>query len=559
MLPPGDGRPHRPPRRALTSFPLWRLLALGIVALTPCWHLDVASGQALQLEGGSSSLFQASGAAADIHAPNYDGWVGLGSLDGRVRFGAFLSRQWQGYTFGAGDHTIPLQFPTDIFDNSHYFLGRGASVTVKNERLSVFAFAGATSTGFIAPFFRGASPEDGVGLLFFDMKLTPKLRAFSRNIFSNRQTSVTGLEWQPWTWTKAAVSAGMGANQGYLASSLAVDRQWISLKAAYILAGDQFRRIAVQTPLNSETDRENILVTIHPTPFLDLSAGRSNFLQPVGVTTGTIRATLNQYIASARAMKFTLTGSLFQSQVLGINTHGTSFSLGRDFAHRVQATSYVFNSRSGTMPSTTSLANLLREVISPRLSLLQVVNTTNGRTSVSYGGEFLSNPVAFGVDYQTIYSPFRTDNPFRQVLLLHFRLQPFGSVQVNGATYVAPDGSVKYTTYGNTMLYRGENGSGTTPNFKLPKYTFRGQVLDEDGHPIAGAALRIGNDLVFSNSEGEFFLRKKKNRPCRVDVELGQFIVPGIFAVVSSPTVVAPSERGSENPITITLRRITSH
>jgi len=131
--------------------------------------------------------------------------------------------------------------------------------------------------------------------------------------------------------------------------------------------------------------------------------------------------------------------------------------------------------------------------------------------------------------------------------------------QVNGATYVAPDGSVKYTTYGNTMLYRGENGSGTTPNFKLPKYTFRGQVLDEDGHPIAGAALRIGNDLVFSNSEGEFFLRKKKNRPCRVDVELGQFIVPGIFAVVSSPTVVAPSERGSENPITITLRRITSH
>jgi hypothetical protein len=55
-----------------------------------------------------------------------------------VRFGAFLSRQWQGYTFGAGDHTIPLQFPTDIFDNSHYFLGRGASVTVKNERLSVF-------------------------------------------------------------------------------------------------------------------------------------------------------------------------------------------------------------------------------------------------------------------------------------------------------------------------------------------------------------------------------------------------------------------------------------
>ncbi len=517
---PGDEGPQRPQRRTPTSSRMRRSLLLGILALTPFLNLDVASSQTLQLEGGSSSLFQASGGSVDIHAPNYDGWAGLGSLDGHVRFGAFLSRQWQGYTFGAGDHTIPLQFPTDIFDNSHYFLGRGASVTAKDQRMSVFAFAGATSTGFIAPFFRGASPEDGVGLLFFDMKLTPK--------------------------------------QGYLASSLSADRQWISLKAAYILAGDQFRRVVVQTPLNSETDRENILVTVHPKPFFDLSVGRFNFLQPVEGTTGTLRATLNQYTASARAVKFTLTGSLFQSQVPGINMHGTSFSLGRDFAHRVQATSYVFNSRSGAMPSTTSLANLLREVISPRLSLLQVVNTTNGRTSVSYGGEFLSNPVAFGVDYQTIYSPFRTGDPFRQVLLLHLRLQPFGSFQVNGATYVAPDGSVKYTTYGNTMLYRGESGAGTTPNFKLPKYVIVGRVLDEDGQPVSGAALRIGDDLVFSNSEGEFFLRKKKNRPCRVEIALGEFLVPGGFAVVSSPTVIAPSEPGSENRITITLRRLMS-
>ena len=550
-----DECPRTAQPRALPTSAMRRLLVLGIFVLALFLNTSQASGQAFQLAGGSSSLFQASGGSVDIHAPNYDGWMGLGTLDGQLRLGAFLSTEWQGYTFGAGDHTIPLQFPTDIFDNSHYFLGRGASVTATEGRLKIFAFAGATSTGFISPFFRGASPQDGVGALFFDMKLTPKLRAFSRNIFSNRQTLISGLEWQPQTWAKTALSAGMGANQGYLASSLAADRQWISLKAGYIFAGDQFRRIVVQTPLNSETDRENILVTVHPKPFFDLSAGRFNFLQPVGVTTGTLRATLDQYIASARAMKFTLTGSLFQSQVLGINTHGASFSLGRDFAHRVQATSYVFNSRSGNAPSTTSLANMLREVISPRLSLLQVVNTTNGQTSVSYGGEFLSNPVAFGVDYQTVYSPFRSGDPFHQVLLLHVRLQPFGSFQVNGATYVAPDGSVKYTTYGNTMLYRGEAGPGATTNFKLPKFVFSGQVVDEQGHPIAGAALRIGHDLVFSNSAGEFFLRKKRNRPCRVEIELDQFIVPGVFAVVSSPTVVVPSGQGSENPITITLRR----
>ena len=86
----------------------------------------------------------------------------------------------------------------------------------------------------------------------------------------------------------------------------------------------------------------------------------------------------------------------------------------------------------------------------------------------------------------------------------------------------------------------------------------RGRVLDEGGHPVAGAAIRIGDDLVFSNSEGEFFLRKKKNRPCRLEVALDEFLIPGGFAVVSFPAVVAPSEQGSENPITITLRRRVS-
>lgn len=84
--------------------------------------------------------------------------------------------------------------------------------------------------------------------------------------------------------------------------------------------------------------------------------------------------------------------------------------------------------------------------------------------------------------------------------------------------------------------------------------------MDEDGQPVSGAALRIGDDLVFSNSEGEFFLRKKKNRPCPVEVALSEFLVSGGFAVVSTPAVVAPSVQESETPITITLRRrVPSH
>ena len=360
--------------------PSRRILPVGILAAGLLFNLPLVRGQTFQLGGGSSSLFQASGGSVEVHAPNYEGWVGVGSLNGQMRLGAYLSTQWRGTTLGWGDNTIPFRFPTDIFDSSHYLLGRGASIAVKKKRFSLFAFGGATSQGFSSPFFRGARAENGVGLLFLDVKLTPKLQLFSRNIISNRQTSINGLEWQPRAGVKAALAAGVGANQGYLGSTVAVDRRWLSLKAGYFVAGSRFRRIVIQSPLSSETDRENILVTLHPKPFLDFTVGHFNFLQPASDTSAALRATLNQYSASARAARFTLTASWFDSRVRGTRTEGTSVSLRRDFASRVQTGITFFHSRSGRTPSSTSLVPMIREVISPRFSLLQMVTHTNGQT-----------------------------------------------------------------------------------------------------------------------------------------------------------------------------------
>lgn len=69
---------------------------------------------------------------------------------------------------------------------------------------------------------------------------------------------------------------------------------------------------------------------------------------------GTIRATLDEYTASARAAKFTLTGGLYQSQLLGTTAHGTSLGLGRDFAGRFQVNAYLYHSRFDGTPSITT-------------------------------------------------------------------------------------------------------------------------------------------------------------------------------------------------------------
>ena len=112
-------------------------------------------------------------------------------------------------------------------------------------------------------------------------------------------------------------------------------------------------------------------------------------------------------------------------------------------------------------PSSNSLVATVREIISPRLSLTQLITHTAGQTSVSYGGTFVSNRVTISAEYETLYFPvFHPGTPqFRQVMVLglHFQL-PYG-MQANYGTDVATNGQVHYTAYGTSIGYRTIKGS----------------------------------------------------------------------------------------------------
>src|SRR5262249_55578809 len=144
--------------------------------------------------------------------------------------------------------------------------------------------------------------------------------------------------------------------------------------------------------------------------------------------------------------------------------------------------------------------------------LLEVVNRSESNTSISWGGSFLSNPLSLDVEYQTVYSPFNPHAPFHQILLLSVRLQPFGSVILNGSSFVTPAGTVRYTTYGSTFLQRGGNRLDSSNHFKFSKFIVTGRVVDENDEPIAGAAFAIADQIVFSDSHGEFILPVKHRR-----------------------------------------------
>jgi hypothetical protein len=516
---------------------------------------ESARGQVFQLEGGTSTLYQVHGGSVGFRTSNTDGWVGLGSMDG-FRYGAFMRTKLHGSTLTFGDDAIRFNLATDVFDSSHYFMGRGAGLAEVRGATRIFGFVGASSRMLGTPYLR-AEAARGVGLLVLDRKITPTLSAFSRTVFSTRQTAINGLEWQPRSDIRAALAGGLGANQGYAATSFTLDREWITLKTAYIRAGDQFRRITVQQPLSSEVDRENVLLTLRPASFLTVTTGRQNFLQPVTTGSAGIRGSVNQFSTVFSAAHIYLSAALFDSQVTGLHSRGTSLSAGRDITSFVHVNANYLWNRAGNFPAITSWLGTFREKISQRLSLLQLVNYSQGRTTASFGGNVVSNRISLGVEYQTLYLPFRTGNQFKQALVLTFQLHPFGNVHLNAGSYVAPDGTVKYTAYAGTFLYHGNLAAQPgSPNIDLYKYMVRGRVVDENANPVRGAALKIDGDVVFSDSDGAFFSRKRRPAVFRMEVLLDQFIVAGKYEVVSAPASVKAESEDVAKEVTVVLRHV---
>jgi hypothetical protein len=228
-----------------------------LLALLP-QLVSAAHAQIFKVQGGSSTLLNADGGQLDFKSPQYEGSIGGGFVDGKFGMGAVTRYQYRGYSVIAGDDLVTFQLPTDLFDSSHYFSARGLGISHSDEQESFYALLGETSTWFGTGFFQAAQSDHPVGILFFQRRIRKHLRFVSRNILSNRQTSLQALEWQPWKWLKTSATAGAGSNQKYFGAGFCAETDQLMLKANYIDAGSMFRRVTVVSPLGSEVNKGNV-------------------------------------------------------------------------------------------------------------------------------------------------------------------------------------------------------------------------------------------------------------------------------------------------------------
>ena len=537
--------------------------ALILLAMLPA---AAVHAQVFRVQGGESTLLNAEGASVEIKAPDYDGTLGLGFYDGKLEFGADTRYKSHGYTVLAGDESIPFNLPTDIFDASHYFSARGLGAMRSDDNSRFYAFAGATSTWLGTGFFNAASSDRPAGILFYERRLSSHLKFFSRDIVSNTQTSLQGVEWKPNKWLKAGLTGGIGSNQKYLASSLDAETQTLAFKTSYVLTGDQFRRVTVISPLSSEVNKGNVQMLYKPNRFVSITTGHENILEPLTVGGPMQQASVNQLSTDFHVERFYFGSGLFSSTASGRRTQGENLYVGRRFGQRLEVNANWFNSKpqaQGTTAAaaTTILSGTVRENFSSRFSLLQLVSRTSGQTTYAFGGDFTSNRFQMRLDYQNVYLPFRPSNPFEQALAMNVAFRVHGPLLMTAMSNVDPTGRVRYSFGASTYLYRLRGmavNAVSQDTFSIAKYVIRGVVRDDQGLPVEGAALHVGKEIAYSDSTGHFQVRFSKHGPFPLSVAPEEFLTNVIYEGVSAPIQVRAEADDAATEIQVIVRHRTA-
>lgn len=516
-------------------------MCVGLLFLSP-----VVPAQLLELSGGSSTLYQAQGASLTLHDASYESGLSGGMTNGHFLAGAYLRHMTPAATYTLGLQDLRFGLPTDLFSGEHRLAALGVGMTAQRSGTSMEAFLGESSTRRDSPYVQGFSRLKPTAVLLLARPVTPHLTVSTQLLFASASTALASLSWRPNRSLGLAVAGGFGGSRHYGAVSMDLDRPRQSLQAEYISAGTGFHRTGSQPDLSPEFLRENVSYTFRSSvqPRFTLSAARQNFITALpGVTGNSPISTVNQVSVVQQIKAIRLNGAAFMSTYSGQANLAYTVSAAFPVTRRMDVQNSMFSShllnRPG--PDSRSFVTNVRERLTSRLAVSENFNYSGGQTSVGYGGSLQTSMGSLSVDTQTVYLPTRPSNPFQQTLMIDFQLTVLGRVLLHVGSFVSPTGKMLYTADAHAVQNLSRTDGVTAEHYNLGNCLLRGRVVDEHNVPIAGAAVEIDGKLIFTDSEGDFFLRERKPALHSYHVALGEFLDGYSYRVISQPMELASS------------------
>lgn len=512
-------------------------------------------GQVVEMTVGASSYSNSYGTTANFWGNSYSGWFGLGVQDG---FRITGKARWQvgRDTLFAGLDIIPVRYPTDIFGLGYYYEVKGAGWQATRGRFQLGYFLGATASGLgvlLAPPTLNGQVFSAASMVY---RASNSVRLYASMVNSTRQTFFAGAEWRDSTREVLATTVGVGANRPFGAVSFIFTRERFELRASYNQYAPGYRRADLPTPALPYLEGPAATIIFRPRDWLAISATRQTFVNDSGMPELATRATGTSVMASAQFALTTVALGAYRMEAEGYMSYSSFASVGHIFGQRVSADLYVLGSQPRGLRYQATPALALRERVNEIWSLTQLITASRDHKQVSFGGMYAAALADIGVSYQIVYAPYETD-PFIRTLNLTLRIN-VGSYRANILTTLLPNGKPLYDARAATFLYLGgmSGGPSTSAWVRMEKYIVRGIVTDQAGTPIAGAAVSIGGNLEFTDSEGRFFRRVGSRKPAELRVSLGEFLVRGNFEIVSAPASALPEAEEQAKLVVIVLRLV---
>ncbi|MEO7966657.1 MAG: hypothetical protein ABIT38_22385 [Gemmatimonadaceae bacterium] len=217
-----------------------------------------ARAQVFQLQGGGSSLFTGYGGVVNVWGNGYDGSLGIGYLDGlRV---------------------------------------------------------GASANALAAPYFAANRVNHAIGYAHASYDISRSLSFGAHAVLTSRQSLIASASWRPAFNIATTAAGGIESNAPYAATGLETRSTHFEVRAAYAFVGDHFRRADAPLPLQSESERENLLFTWRQRTGHTLTAGRQHFRQDSSFAGIPQRATLTQLGINATPLGTSLPSGVFLSE-----------------------------------------------------------------------------------------------------------------------------------------------------------------------------------------------------------------------------------------------------
>jgi hypothetical protein len=520
---------------------------------------------------GGSQLMDSAGIQTKYQYRQTYGWTGVGYMNGGFQFGAYsnfplhfgfapgLETNRAKYRIGVGDQQLNATFTVDEYD-FYKPTARGTSIFRHTRNTDIQGFFGSYSVQDAEPYLCANTrfSPNLMGALIGHFQLPREIELQSFNTFGDSLTSIQSFLWKPSAPWRLSTAGGIGSDHPYFANAVEYDKNRLDLRASYVAADKNFHRqdstydveplgfnAKAEIPLFRDTrvrfQHRHELITV-PAYLAYKQNASIGTIDLANLSTGFLGFKLSASVNQSRSDTYqgkdnTVTGSI-----------------SRNLLRRWRSTFSYLDSR---MPS--QKIEVLQEQneyrVHPHLSISHTFDRMNGSISNTFGGKWSSNLVSFSIDNQVYTSPVAAQfgqKPVFQAWTFSIRLRTPHGTSTHLETTVDPFGKTQWGGYLTGLQYQRLNSyNESETHVAFSKYIVQGKVVNEAGGGVWGIAVQIGKEVVYSDSNGEFFVHVKNSRPVSLTVSSESSMQSAKWKLQSAPAIVHGVPEGNSVPLVL--------